>query len=90
MSSLFRLEKMAGIKIMTTLAKIRSRILKAAGVTLNESQKNKLSQRGLEYAIDKWKSKKSVHPATWRSLLLILDMLSEISLSQKIGAYLGK
>ena len=94
MSSIQRLEEMAGIELLTPLAETRFQILTAAGVLLNKSEQKKLLERdniqALEYAIKKWKSLKHRHTPTWRSLLLILDILKETTLSQMVKTYLGR
>ena len=89
MSSLFKLEEGAGIKVVSSLAKIPARLAAAVGINLQEHvmdlpDKNKR----VEMIIDQWKAGDSQRPATWRSLLNVLQDLGLEDLSQEVEDYM--
>ena len=93
--SLRALEEMAGIDIVTPLAKHHDEVISAAQINLSKSQQKKLDEcesncERLEFVIDHWKSGNSVQPRNWRSLLSILDFVDLGDLKQQISNCLGK
>lgn len=89
MGSLFKLEEGAGIKVVSSLAKIPAQLASAAGIDLQEhvmelTDKNKR----VELIIDQWKAGDSQRPATWKSLLSILQELGLEELSHEIEDYM--
>ena len=83
MNSLSRLEGVAGIKIVTSLAEIPAQLAAVLGVSLMAGE-----EQQVEIVIGKWESGQSQHPITWRSLLDILKELDLEDLSQEIEDYM--
>ena len=94
MSSLYGLEQIAGIKIVTTLARVHNEVMSAAGVTLNKVQRKKFYESTntgcLEIVINQWESENSGIPPTWGSLLTILQDLGLQDLQQQVEDVVGK
>ena len=86
---------MAGIDIVTPLAKNYERLRLAARVTLSKTQQKKIEEcendfECLAIILDQWKIDQGSHPQTWSSLLYILQGLNLSELSQHIQDYLSK
>lgn len=89
------LGSMAGIDIVTPLARNYERLRSAAGVTLSKTQQRKIEEcesdtECLAIVLDQWKLDQDSHPQTWSSLLYILQNLNFGKLSQQIQDYLSK
>ena len=91
MNSLRSLEEIAGIDILTPLAKQHKRVIEHAKVSINEKKLGKLASNieRLEYIIDRWKSSKSI-PHTWAALQYVLCEMDLNNLSQHISDYIGE
>ena len=88
MSALSRLEGV-GIQVVTSLAKVHTELMKAVGITLDETVCHQLASdraKAIEVVISQWESPgKSSHPPTWTSLF---DVLKKLELSVQIEDYL--
>ena len=85
MSSLSRLEEGAGIKIVSSLAKIPTQqLLSTTGISLKAVTEG----ASIEVTVGQWESGNSQHPPTWRSLLAVLRKLDLTDLSQQIEDYM--
>ena len=88
MGALSRLEGV-GIPVVTSLAKVHTELIQAAGITL-EHQHVSDSAQAVEIVIRKWESPgKSRLPPTWTSLFSILKKLELKELSMQIEDYLS-
>ncbi len=95
MSSLYGLEQIAGIGVVTSLARIHDDVMSTAGITLNKSQQKKLKEcetntGRLEIIISQWESGSSDIPPTWGSLLSILKKLNLNDLRQQVMDVIGE
>ena len=94
MSALSRLEGV-GIHVVTSLAKVRTELIRAAGFTLDEAVWRQLVSnpanpaKAVEFVIRQWESPgKSRHPPTWTSLFDVLKEFKLKGLSVQIEDYL--
>ena len=91
MSALSRLEGV-GIQVVTSLAKVHTELIKAVGITLDETVRRQLASdraKAVEIVISQWESPgKSRHPPTWTSLFNVLKKLEMNELSVQIEDYL--
>ncbi len=91
MNSLFKLEE-AGIKIVTSLSKIHTRLETAIHVNPMDERLSQAFKRSsvecLEDVIKRWIFGGSDYPTNWISLLDILKELNLEDLSQQIDDYL--
>ena len=88
MSALSRLEGV-GIQVVTSLAKVYTKLIQAAGITLEHRLVSDPAQ-AVEIVISQWKSPgKSRLPPTWTSLFGILKILELKELSVQIEDYLS-
>ena len=88
---LSRIEKVAGIQILSTLAKIPRQLVSVAGVHMDAHNHWKDYEGTvicIEMIIDEWKPGKSRRPPTWRSLLDVLRELDLKDLSQDLEEYM--
>ena len=88
MSSLSKLEEGAGIKVLSSLAKIPAQLASLAGVTLHDQAGTSNKKACVEAVIEQWKSVGGKHPPTWKSLLDILKELDLEDLNQAVEDYL--
>ena len=94
MSSLRELEGIVGIDIVTPLAKMHTKVMATAGMTLSKNKQQKLAAcetktECLEFVIDQWKSG-GTYPQTWESLLHVLDKLNLLDQSHQIENFFSK
>ena len=88
MSALSRLEGV-GIQVVTSLAKVHTELIQAAGITLEHRLVSDPTQ-AVEIVISQWQSPgKSRLPPTWTSLFGILKKLELKELSVQIEDYLS-
>ena len=88
MSALSRLEGV-GIQVVTSLAKVHTKLIQAAGIRTVWHQLPSDSSKAVEIVISQWKSPgKSRLPPTWTSLFNVLKKLELIELSVQIEDYL--
>ena len=92
MSALSRLEGV-GIQVVTSLAKVHTELIRAVGITLNETVRHQLPSdraKAVEVVINQWESPgKSCLPPTWTSLFGILKKLELKELCVQIEDYLS-
>ena len=91
MSALSMLEE-EGIQVITSLAKVHTELIKAAGITLDKTVHLQLLSdpvKAVKFVISQWESPgKSRHPPTWTSLFNVLKKLELNKLSVQIEDYL--
>ena len=88
MNALSRLEGV-GIQVVTSLAKVHTELIQAAGITL-EHRLVSDPAHAIEIVIRKWESPGKSHlPPTWTSLFGILKKLELKELSVQIEDYLS-
>lgn len=86
MSALSKLEGVANIKTLSSLAEVQSKLITAAGLTLESKAELKIANiedpcLHVEIILNQWASGRSLRPPTWRSLL---EVLCEVGLN-KLG-----
>ena len=88
MGALSKLEGV-GIQVVTSLAKVHTELIQAAGITLEHRLVSDPAQ-AVEVVISQWESPgKSRHPPTWASLFHVLKKLELNELSVQIEDYLS-
>ena len=91
MSALSRLEGV-GIQVVTSLAKVNTELVKAAGINLSWTDLRQLlsdNAKSVKIVISQWKSPgKSRLSPTWTSLFDVLKKLKLKELSEQIEDYL--
>ena len=88
MTALSRLEGV-GIQVVTSLAKVHTELIQAAGITLEHRLVSDPAE-AVEIVINQWESPgKSRLPPTWTSLFGILKKLELKELSVQIEDYLS-
>ena len=89
MSTLLKLDKVANIQIIKLLSEVKGKFITAAGVTLDSRAESKINilkdpEVQVEIILNQWRAGRSQRPATWRSLLEVMNELDMQCVSQDI------
>ena len=82
-----------GIQIVSLLAKLHSPLTSSSGVEL-QRRRNRLpdpDKEPAQYVVEvvlQWSDGRSRHPPTWRQLLIVLQDIGLVPLSQQIEEFL--
>lgn len=84
MNTLLKLDRVANIKVIQLLSEVKTKLITAAGITLESRAESKMSylkdpELHVEIILSQWKLGRSQRPPTWRSLL---DTLVELNMKQ--------
>lgn len=94
MCALSKLDGVAHIKALSSLAEMQSKLITAAGLTLEAHAEKKIANTEdpclhVEIILNQWAAGRSLRPPTWRSLIEVLCEVGLNNLGQEMEDFMS-